>query len=82
MSKNNISSEYYTETKHIIINNKRRLYNFIEVKMDRSSEFVGYAEDITQLEELNNKPDSYITTQKTLLENLPVAVVIYDCYIR
>lgn len=78
MSKNNVSSKYYTETKHIIINNKRRLYNFIEIRIDRSNEFVGYAEDITQIEELNNKLNSYITAQKTLLANLPVAIVIYD----
>ncbi|WP_339045772.1 PAS-domain containing protein [Candidatus Mesenet endosymbiont of Agriotes lineatus] len=76
--KNNISPQYYTETKYIIINNKRKLYNFTEVRVEGSNKFVGYAEDITQIEQLNNKLNNYITIQKTLLASLPVAIVIHD----
>ncbi|WP_339048494.1 PAS-domain containing protein [Candidatus Mesenet endosymbiont of Phosphuga atrata] len=78
MSRGNVSSKYCTGTKHVIINNERKLYNFTEVKVEKSNKFIGYAEDITQIEQLNNKLNKYITIQKTLLANLPVAIVIYD----
>lgn len=76
MLKNNV--RYYTEAKYVIINSERRLYNFTEVRIERSNKFIGYAEDITKIEELNKKLNSYIDTQKTLLANLPIAIVIYD----
>ncbi|XGA07965.1 MAG: PAS-domain containing protein [Wolbachia endosymbiont of Xenopsylla cheopis] len=78
ISKSNASSKYYTGAEHVIINNERKLYNFTEVRVEKSNKFIGYAEDITQIEQLNNKLNNYITIQKTLLASLPIAIVIYD----
>ncbi len=76
--KNNTQLKCHSETRYVIIDNERKLYNLTEVSLDGSNEFIGYAEDVTQIEQLHNKLDSYVTAQKILLENLSVAIALYD----
>jgi hypothetical protein len=86
MSQNNISSKYYTETKQDVINNRRKLKRFTEIRIDRSNKFIRYVEDITQIGEMNNKLNSYVTTlnsyvttqKNSFLAILLVSIVMYD----
>ncbi len=65
--------------KHVIIyKNERKTFNFIKLPIHHSNEIVVYGQDISKLEKLYTILDSHLVTQKNLLEELPVAIAIYN----
>ncbi|QKX01412.1 hypothetical protein GOY13_00240 [Wolbachia endosymbiont of Cruorifilaria tuberocauda] len=65
--------------KHVITyKNKRKVFNFIKIPIQSSGSTIVYGRDISDIEELHVRLNSYLATQKNLLEELPTAITIYD----
>ncbi len=65
-----------SESRHLVVGGSRRLMEFNEVPTDDMG-VVGYAQDVTQLEQVQEELSSHIAAQSDVLENLAVAVAIY-----
>ncbi|WP_253299891.1 PAS domain-containing protein [Wolbachia endosymbiont of Chironomus riparius] len=70
---NEKSEKYIT-----IYGNERKIFNFIKVSIQGSDEIVVYGQDISNEEKLRTKLNNHLVTYKMLLEDLPVAIVIYN----
>jgi signal transduction histidine kinase len=64
------------ESRHIVIGGKRRLYDFTESPADRFG-LVGFALDVTQLEDLQEDLANHIAANADVLENVAVAIAVY-----
>ncbi|OEY86978.1 hypothetical protein BIY23_00555 [Wolbachia pipientis] len=65
--------------KHVMIyKNERRIFNLIKLPIYNSNEVVVYGQDISEVEKLQTVLDNHLATQKNLLEELPVAIAIYN----
>ncbi|QIT36085.1 transcriptional regulator [Wolbachia endosymbiont of Brugia pahangi] len=75
-----ISSVYNTKLgKHVITcKNERKIFDFIKIPIRSSGSMVMYGKDISDAEGLRAELDSYLATQKNLLEELPIAIAIYS----
>nr|WP_246224400.1 hypothetical protein [Wolbachia endosymbiont of Litomosoides sigmodontis] len=75
-----VSSVYNTKSgKHVITcKNERKVFDFIKIPIRSSGSMVIYGKDISDAEGLRAELDSYLATQKNLLEELPIAIAIYS----
>ncbi|WCR58128.1 transcriptional regulator [Wolbachia endosymbiont of Ctenocephalides felis wCfeJ] len=65
--------------KHVITyKNERKVFDFIQIPIQNSGGVIVYGKDVSDTEELRVRLDGYLTTQKSLLEELPIAVTIYS----
>jgi signal transduction histidine kinase len=65
-----------SESRHIVIGGQRRLYDFTELPTGRFG-VVGYALDMTQLEDVQEDLASHIDANADVLENVSVAIAVY-----
>jgi signal transduction histidine kinase len=66
-----------SESRHIVIAGSRRLLEFTEGLLDGSGEIVGYAQDFTDLENIQAELARHIAAHADVLENVAVAIAIY-----
>ncbi|MDR2831359.1 MAG: hypothetical protein LBV62_00335 [Rickettsiales bacterium] len=74
------SSSYSAKPgKHVITcKNERKVFDFVKIPIQGSGGVVMYGKDVSDAEKLHTELNSYLATQKNLLERLPVAIVIYS----
>jgi signal transduction histidine kinase len=66
-----------SESHHIVIAGSRRLMEFTEAPLDGSGELVGFAQDFTDLENIQAELARHIAAHADVLENVAVAIAIY-----
>ena len=66
-----------SESHHIVVGGSRRLMEFTEAPLDNSGEFVGFAQDFTDLENIQAELARHIAAHADVLENVAVAIAIY-----
>jgi PAS domain-containing protein len=64
--------------KHYIINNKIEAFKFVEIPMKYNLGSVGYAEDIHEVEELQNNFKSLLSTSEKMMELSSSGILIID----
>lgn len=64
--------------KHYIINNKIEAFKFFEIPMKYNLGSVGYAEDIYEIEELQNNFKSLLSTSDKMMELSSSGIIIID----
>ena len=65
-----------SESRHIVVGGERRLYDFNEVPTKRFG-LVGFALDVTQLEDVQDDLANHIAANADVLENVAVAIAVY-----
>ncbi|MBN8544312.1 MAG: PAS-domain containing protein [Alphaproteobacteria bacterium] len=63
--------------RHIIVNGERRLFSIREVPMKSEQLTVGFAVDITELEQAHEEIQRHISAQRDLLESSTSAMAVY-----
>ncbi|WP_425386220.1 hypothetical protein [Wolbachia endosymbiont (group A) of Barypeithes pellucidus] len=58
--------------------NEPKVFDFVKIPIQGSGSIVMYGKDVSDAEKLYTELNSYLATQKNLLERLPVAIVIYS----
>src|SRR5260221_13987695 len=66
-----------SESHHIVVAGSRRLMEFTEAPLDGSSELAGFAQDFTDLENIQAELARHIAAHADVLENVAVAIAIY-----
>ena len=66
-----------SESHHIVIGGARRLMEFTEAPLGGSGELVGFAQDFTDLENIQAELARHIAAHADVLENVAVAIAIY-----
>jgi signal transduction histidine kinase len=66
-----------SETHHLVISGTRRLLELTETPVTGSGELVGYARDLTEIEELRSELARHIAAHADVLEALATAIAIY-----
>lgn len=66
-----------SETHHIIVNGKRRLFEVTEYPVEDGKHSVGFAYDISEQENLKKKLAMHVSAQSNLLESTSSATSIY-----
>jgi signal transduction histidine kinase len=66
-----------SESHHIVVAGSRRLMEFAEAPLDATGELVGYAQDFTDLENIQAELARHIAAHADVLENVAVAIAIY-----
>ena len=66
-----------SESHHIVVAGSRRLMEFTEAPLDGSNEIVGFAQDFTDLENIQAELARHIAAHADVLENVAVAIAIY-----
>ena len=66
-----------TERNHIVIEGTRKLYQFSEIPIKSDNVTVGIAQDITELEEVNEELQRHIKAQAELLESITSAMAVF-----
>jgi signal transduction histidine kinase len=66
-----------SESHHIVIAGSRRLVEFTEAPLDGGDDFVGYARDATDVENIQSELARHIAAHADVLENVAVAIAIY-----
>jgi len=66
-----------SESRHIVIAGSRRLMEFTEAPLDNTSEVLGFAQDFTDLENIQAELARHIAAHADVLENVAVAIAIY-----
>ncbi|GFY65180.1 uncharacterized protein TNIN_36821 [Trichonephila inaurata madagascariensis] len=65
--------------RHVITyKNELKVFDFVKIPIQGSGSIVMYGKDVSDAEKLYTELNSYLATQKNLLERLPVAIVIYS----
>ncbi len=65
--------------RHVITyKNEPKVFDFVKIPIQGSGSIVMYGKDVSDAEKLYTELNSYLATQKNLLERLPVAIVIYS----
>ncbi|HKW52761.1 MAG TPA: ATP-binding protein, partial [Stellaceae bacterium] len=67
----------HSESHHIVVAGSRRLMEFTEAPLDGSGELVGFAQDFTDLENIQAELARHIAAHADVLENVAVAIAIY-----
>lgn len=65
------------EKKHVIVGGERHLYTIREVPLKREGMMVGYATQMTELEQANEEIQRHISALRDLLESSTSAMAIY-----
>ncbi len=76
------TGEEQTERMHIIIDGKRKLFNVREVHVPEMNLNLGFAYDISELEEAEEQVNSYKSAQDDLMESASSAIAIYGSDMR
>ena len=66
-----------SESHHSVVAGSRRLMEFTEAPLDGSGELVGFAQDFTDLENIQAELARHIAAHADVLENVAVAIAIY-----
>ena len=66
-----------SESHHIVVGGSRRLMEFTEAPLDGTGDLVGYAQDFTNLENIQAELARHIAAHADVLENVAVAIAIY-----
>jgi signal transduction histidine kinase len=66
-----------SESHHIVIAGSRRLMEFTEAPLDSTGDLLGYAQDYTDLENIQAQLARHIAAHADVLENVAVAIAIY-----
>jgi signal transduction histidine kinase len=66
-----------SESHHIVVGGSRRLMEFTEAPLDGNGELAGYAQDFTDLENIQAELARHIAAHADVLENVAVAIAIY-----
>ena len=66
-----------SESHHIVVAGSRRLMEFTEAPLDGSGGLVGFAQDFTDLENIQAELARHIAAHADVLENVAVAIAIY-----
>ncbi|WP_434732196.1 hypothetical protein [Wolbachia endosymbiont of Zygogramma bicolorata] len=65
--------------RHVVTyKNEPKVFDFVKIPIQGSGSIVMYGKDVSDAEKLYTELNSYLATQKNLLERLPVAIVIYS----
>ncbi|MEK9662245.1 MAG: PAS-domain containing protein [Alphaproteobacteria bacterium] len=64
------------ESRHIVVGGERRLYEFNELPTERFG-MVGFALDLTHLEDVQEELANHIAANADVLENVAVAIAVY-----
>ncbi|MGB0934837.1 MAG: PAS-domain containing protein [Alphaproteobacteria bacterium] len=64
-------------TQHGIIGGARRLLRYVEKPMDKAGGSVGYAQDLTEIEQAQRTLDRHISAHREAFEQIATAVAIY-----
>ncbi|MCB2081192.1 MAG: PAS-domain containing protein [Hyphomicrobiales bacterium] len=62
---------------HLITDGARKLYTLVEIPIPDGSGTVGYAYDVSELEEKEHELEDYIVAQSSFLESTSSAIAIY-----
>ena len=65
------------DRRHIVVEGSRRLVDLIEMPLEGTDDFAGFALDLTQLEDLQAELSRHIAGHEELLQNLGTAIAIY-----
>jgi signal transduction histidine kinase len=71
------SGESKGERRHIIVEGQRKLFQFYEIPVLSDKMMVGVAQDVTELETIQEELGRHISAQKDLLESTASAVAVY-----
>lgn len=71
------AAEPRSERRHIIVNGQRRLFRLSEYPVPDEHMLVGFAHDVTELEQLQEELQRHISAQSDLLESSASAMAIY-----
>jgi signal transduction histidine kinase len=66
-----------SESHHIVIAGSRRLMEFTEAPLDSTGDLLGYAQDYTDIENIQAQLARHIAAHADVLENVAVAIAIY-----
>jgi len=66
-----------SESHHIVVSGSRRLMEFTEAPLDGAGDLVGFAQDYTNLENIQAELARHIAAHADVLENVAVAIAIY-----
>jgi signal transduction histidine kinase len=76
------TSKPVNDRRHIVIAGERRLYNIVELPVPEEKISVGFAIDMSELEELKEDLARHISAQDDLLESSASAMAIYGADMR
>ncbi|WP_338406373.1 MULTISPECIES: hypothetical protein [unclassified Wolbachia] len=73
------SAHNTTPGRHFITyKNEPKVFDFVKIPIQDYGSIVMYGKDVSDAEKLYTELNSYLATQKNLLERLPVAIAIYS----
>lgn len=73
----NESGEPKSERRHVIVDGQRRLFQINELPVPQEHITVGFAQDVTEIEQLQEELQRHISAQADLLESSASAMAIY-----
>lgn len=76
------TGEVINERRHIVVGGQRRLYDITELPVPQEKISVGFALDMSELEELQEDLRQHISAQSDLLESSASAMAIYGSDMR
>lgn len=76
------SGKEQSERHHIVVEGKRRLFLVREMYLPEMEVSIGFADDITELEEAEEEIRNYLSAQEDLLESSTSAVAIFGADMR
>ncbi|MEI7668587.1 MAG: ATP-binding protein [Pseudomonadota bacterium] len=76
------SNEIKSELRHIVLEGERKLYKFTEIPVKPDGITVGIAQDDTELEDVKEELQRYISVQSELLESVNSAMAVFGADMR
>lgn len=67
----------HSESHHVVVDGKRRLFDFTEIALEDRTAVAGYAEDRTALEDVQTTLADHIDAQSEILEGMLTAIAIF-----
>ena len=66
-----------SDRRHIVVEGSRRLVDLVEMPLEGTDDFAGFALDLTQLEDVQAELSRHIAGHEEILQNLGTAIAIY-----
>ncbi len=76
------SGELKTQRQHIVVGGARKLYQFSEIPLKADGLLIGLAEDVTEIETLQEELQRHINAQSELLESVTSAMAVFGTDMR
>lgn len=76
------SGQPVKERRHVVISGQRRLYDIMEFPVPEDKSSVGFAVDVSEMEDLKEDLNRHISAQDDLLESSASAMAIYGADMR